>query len=60
MPEVISNLQANLLYWKECAESQQLNPQHLSQQLSQEDLKRNQSIIEDIENEILDENNTNN
>ena len=52
MPEVISNLQANLLYWKECADSQT----SLSvNQANQCDLKRNQSILEDIENEILDE-----
>lgn len=47
IPEVISNLQANLLYWREYADDQQ--PQSQNQENI---IKRNENIKEVSENEI--------
>ena len=65
IPEVTSNLQANTVYWRECAEAlqlqqlQQLQQKHNSQQTGQQtDGKgeiRNNSILEDSENELENE-----
>ena len=55
IPEVIANLQANLLYWKECADTQDLN-QFMIPRGNLDDMKLSQSIIEDNESEISDEN----
>ena len=49
IPEIISNLQANTLYWRECSEAQ-INQLNILQ--SQEKIiNHNKSIKEDCENE---------
>ena len=52
-PEVISNLQANTLYWRECAEREQLQ---ILQQKMQAQIEAttnfNHKIVEDSENEV--------
>lgn len=55
LPELINNLQANTVYWRECAEEQELIQQ--SQTLKSpssicEKKDRNESIYEVNENEI--------
>lgn len=60
IPEIISNLQANTVYWRECSEAQQLLNHQQNQQQNQHlqiqsqdkiSLNHNKSIQEDCENE---------
>ena len=52
-PEVISNLQANTLYWRECTEREQLQSLQQKMQAQYEATTNcNHKIVEDSENEI--------
>lgn len=57
IPEVIANLQANLLYWKECVDTQDLNQMQIANNNNSNDgnTKINRLILEDIESEISDD-----
>ena len=51
-PEVIQNLDANLLYWKECVEREQLQILQQKMQVQLETTNCNHTkILEDTENE---------
>lgn len=63
IPEVIANLQANLLYWKECVDTQDLNQMQIANNNNSNNknisndgnTKINRLILEDIESEISDD-----
>lgn len=57
---MIANLQANLLYWKECVDTQDLNQTQIGNNNSSNNsndgnTKINRLILEDIESEISDD-----
>ena len=50
-----ANLQANLLYWKECVDTQDMNQMQINNNIIDDSVKTNHLILEDIESEISDD-----